>query len=128
MAIHLLIVLIFLLTMPTSLTNVQIPLMTRQIPLLILPIPSIDHLHISTSQILHLYRIYWSQNQYCVDLMIFHLFFIFIIICVVFLFHSLHLTPPYQNPPPEIDLYSIPKTLAFVVLVFELQIPCICKV
>jgi hypothetical protein len=47
---------------------------------------------------------------------------------MVFVLHSLHLPRLYQKPPIEVHLHYVPNTLAFVVLIFELQIPCICMV
>ncbi len=41
---------------------------------------------------------------------------------------SLHLPPSYQNPFLKVHLHHVPNTLAFVVLIFEIQIPCICMV
>jgi hypothetical protein len=45
-----------------------------------------------------------------------------------FVFHSRHLPPPYENPLLKVHLYSIPNTLAFIVLVSKFQIPCIYRV
>ncbi len=64
-------------------------------------------------------------NQYFFDLKIFHPF-LFIAPHLWFFCYNLHLPPLYENPLLEVHLHSTPNILAFVVLVYEFQIPYLC--
>ncbi len=133
---HLLFILIFLLNVPTNLMIVWKPHMIKQILLLIQSILLIDHLQISRFLIPHFCNNYsWvcysfvdQKSIFCslkdLPSIVHHLYSAY----VVSVFHNVHLPLSYQNSPPELQLHSTPNKLASIILVFELQIPCTCKV